>query len=168
MAPAVKAWLAVSVFSLIGLGTLFFRAPHGPTLVPHVFFFAVLIINTFYSIRFYADIQPDDLAQKVIDGGLVLCYFALALSLGNAVAFAFWALALFTTAAPKYVFMLGAVPYLKLLRKKALLDSLGALSCLLLLGFTLLGFPVLSACVFAILFAVANVYLLVIRPMYRL
>ena len=81
----------------------------------------------------------------MIDAVLVGCYLMLALSLGDAVSFAFWALALFVTAPPKYIFMFGKFPHLKLLRRKALLDSLGAGLCLLLLGATLIGAPILGA-----------------------
>jgi hypothetical protein len=168
MNPLMKALFACGVFSAIAVWTVFFLAPVVPELVPQELFFAVLIINTFFSIQFYSEIQPKNVSQTLIDTLLVITYLALAFSFGRPELFTFAALCLFIAAPPKYALMLGEIPHLKLLERKMLLDSLGTAGCAALLGATLLGYSLIAIWAMAVLFALANVYLLFVRPMYKL
>ncbi|MDO8562146.1 MAG: hypothetical protein Q7S05_05005 [bacterium] len=168
METKTTAWLTTITFSLIGIWTFFYRAPIVPELLPQTIFYAVLVLNTFFSIRFYAKIQPKNVSQATIDVILVLTYIVLGLSLGRPVAFVFAALCLFIAAPIKYMLMLGLIPYEALLKRKILIDSQGTALCALVLAGTLAGYAFASAWAFAILFTLANVYLLLIRPMYRL
>jgi|SRR3989338_7544545 len=168
MIPTIKTSFFCGIFALLGVWTVFFRAPLTPELLPHVLFYTVLVINTFFSVQFYAAIQPKNVSQTLIDITLAVCYIALALSLGQPLPFALWALALFVAAPPKYALMLGLIPHTALLWRKIRIDLTGTAACAGLLAATLLGYPLLGAWVFAILFALANVYLLAIKPMYRL
>jgi hypothetical protein len=100
---------------------------------------------------------------------LVVVYFALGLSIGREWAFPFFALCVFVAAPIKYTLMLGHVPHPEFLKKKLLIDLSGtALCALALLGAVLLDYPLTSAWALAIIYSLANVYLLFIRPMYRL
>ncbi len=166
--PTVKAWAATVVFSFIGLWTLVYRAPQVPELLPQTIFYAVLVLNTFFSIRFYSALQPKNASQFLIDAVLVILYAVLALSLGRPVAFAYAALWLFMMAPQKYALMLGFVPHTVLLRNKILIDLSGTVLCAAILGATIAGYSLAAAWALAGLFVLANVYLLLIRPMYRL
>lgn len=166
--PTVKALVVTVAFSLTGLLTLLYRAPQVPELLPQTIFYAVLVLNTFFSVRFYSALQPKNVSQFVIDAVLVAAYLALALSLGRPIPFAFAALCLFILAPQKYALMLGLIPNTALLRNKILIDLSGAMLSAAVLGATLAGYAFASALVFVILFTLANIYLLFIRPMYRL
>ncbi|MDO8521676.1 MAG: hypothetical protein Q7S08_00100 [bacterium] len=168
MNPQAKATLATGVFALFGLVSLLFLAPAGPIIIPHAIFYAVLVLNTFFSIRFYAGIQPQSFPQMFIDVVLVVAYIAVALSIGQAFLFAWTALFLFVAAPIKYALMLVTIHHRELLQRKIFIDSMGAVSCAVFLVFTMLGYPLEAAWVFAIVFSLANVYLLLIHPMYRL
>lgn len=168
MSPTTKASLGTLGFSLIGIAAFFYNAPHTPLLPPHVIFYITLLINTFFSLRFFAPIQPGNVSQTIIDAVCAAAYITLALSLGLAIPFGLSALALFVASPAKYALMLGLVPNAAMLRRKILINLLGTASCAGLLGITLLGHPLQGAWAFAISFTLANVYLLAIKPMYRL
>lgn len=168
MGATEKAFLACGVFVIAGVASLFLFAPLSSLTVPHIIFYAVLTINTFFSVQLFSAIQPKHVTQTIADSLLVAIYFALALSIGNAVWFAFFALAVFVAAPPKYALMLRAVPYTRLLKKKILIDLTGTAFCSFILACVLLGYPRESAWVLAIGFTLANVYFLMIQPMYRL
>lgn len=168
MISTIKAAFFCMLFSLFGVWTVLFRSPHTPELIPHVLFYTVLVVNTFFSVQLYAAIQPKNISQTLIDITLAVCYIGLSLSLGDPVVFALWALALFIAAPLKYVLMLGLIPHDALLQRKIRIDLTGTAACALLLAGTLLGYSLTAAWTFAIAFALANVYLLLIKPMYRL
>ena len=168
MDSTLKAFSVVALFALIALGAIFFRAPLDSFLVPHTIFYTVLLVNTFYSIRFWAAIQPQDSSQMLIDGILAVTYIALALSIGRPISFAIAALALFIAAPIKYMLMLGKIPRAALLGKKIAIDGAGTAICTLVLVLTLSGYGLVSAWIFAISFTLVNIYLLRINPMYRL
>jgi len=166
--PIVKAWTATAAFSLAGVASLFMFAQVSQYLLPHLVFYIVLVLNTFFSVRFFSRIAPENRSQLEIDAVLVILYFALALSMGRPVAFAFFALCLFIAASSKYPLLLLVIPQTNVLKRKILIDLLGTAVCAAILGATLLGYAFAAAWVLAILFMFANVYLLFIRPMYRL
>ncbi len=168
MNPTPKAWFATGVFAITGLWGLLFYATVSDTLWAHVMFYTVLTINSFFSVRLFSRIQPAHVSQYVMDAALVAVYFALAFSIGRPLLFAFFALAVFIVATPKYALMLGKIPHNDLLRRKILIDLTGIAFCALVLAGTLIGYEIESAWTLAIGFTLANVYLLLIRPMYRL
>ena len=166
--PAVKAWLATVTFSLAGLISLFFFATVSRYLLPHAALYSILVLNTFFSVRFFAGILAVSVRQTVVDGVLVVLYVALAYSLGDASALPLAATCLFAVAAVKYIIELGSNPHTAVLRRKISIDFLGAALCAAALAGTILGYPFESAWALAGIFALANVYLLAVKPMYRL
>lgn len=164
----VKTMLATAAFSLAGIASLALVAPASSVLLPHIIFYAVLVLNTFFSIRFFSRIAPENLSQIEIDTVLVILYFALASSLGRPILFAFFALCLFIAASSKYPLLLLVIPQTDVLKRKILIDLLGTATCAGILGATLLGYAFEAAWTSAILFSLANVYLLAIKPMYHL
>lgn len=167
--PTAKAWTVSAVFALAGIAGFLFIAPDTKLLWPNALFYAVITVNTFFSVRLFARIAPPSLSQLLVDGLLVLAYLGLAFSLGREWAFPFFALCIFVAAPIKYVLMLGVVPHSGLLKKKLLIDLSGTTLCVVaLLGAVFFDYPVAVAWGLAIVFSLANIYLLAIRPMYRL
>lgn len=166
--PLIKTWLITIGILAIALWTLLFRAPLSSVLFPETIFLAVLVLNTFYSVRLYAAIQPDDIAQAIVDVVLVVVYIWLTLSLGTHVEYFLVATLLFVAATPKYMLMRGKIPYDALLRRKVKIDTTGIVMCALCLAIAYSGHSFLAAWIHAGTFTIANIYLLWIRPMYVL
>jgi hypothetical protein len=167
MNPNVRAHAATICFALIGLGVIFFRPLDWTFALPQIIFYAVLTINTYFSIQFFTPLTPKSFYQLLVDAALVVAYISLGLSIGFPYAFAFCALLIFVVAPMKYTHKLDLIPHTTLLRKKILIDLCGALMCTVVLGLTIFGYPLFAAWLLAILFSAANVYLLLMNPMYR-
>ena len=104
--PTTRAVVATIFFSVVaGWSVLFHDVPWDIT-IPHLIFYAVLTINTYFSIRFYTDFTPESGAQTLIDGALVALYAALALTIGLPRTLAFLALVMFIVATMKYAHLL--------------------------------------------------------------
>ena len=168
MNPAAKSALVATVFSLAGIISALFYSVVSPFLLPHFIIYAVLVLNTYFSVRFWGGLQPKDSRQLLIDAALVGAYLALAFSMGEPTYFAFAAFALFALATFKYVLMRGRTPYEAIVERKIHIDALGAFGCAIVIGGIFLGYALEAAWLFAIGFSLANVHLLLIRPMYRL
>ncbi len=166
--PAAKAWMATAAFALFGIASALFFSLVTEFLLPHSIFYALLVLNTFFSVRFFSGILVPSSRQFVVDAALVILYAALAYSLGNPAGFPLAATALFGFASLKYIIELGSNPYTAVLKRKITIDLLGAAFCAAIFVGALFGYPLESAWAFATIFALANVYLLLIRPMYRL
>jgi hypothetical protein len=99
---------------------------------------------------------------------LAFVYFFLAASFGNPPQFALCATVLFLIAAGKYTLMLYDIPHPHLLRRKIRIDLLGALLCAGVLAAMNLGWILYAGWALAVFFALANIYILGVRPLYRL
>jgi hypothetical protein len=166
MSPKLRALSATILFSVAGIWSVLFHNVPWEYVFPHAVFYIVLTINTFFSIRFYAAFTPESSFQTFIDMALAAAYIALALSIGIPLAFAICALIIFSIAPAKYAHLLGATPYDATIRKKILIDLLGTALCVLVLVLTIVRMEVEAAWVLAGLFTLANMYLLLMRPMY--
>jgi hypothetical protein len=161
-----RAIVAAAAFALAGLAG-FLLAPH-PWLfkLPHALFYAVLVLNTFFSIRFFDALPPQDRDERAIDAVLTVLYLVLAATIGWLVPFAFVATLLFAAATLKYVLLLPVMERHDILAPKIFIDGLGLAMCVAMLIGSLLFDPLWTAWTAAVAFALANVYLLAIRPMY--
>lgn len=168
MNGTVRALGATILFTGAGVWALLFHSVPWEYVAPHAIFYAVLVLNTFHSIRFFSPLTPERPFQTFIDLALGGAYVALALSIGIPVMFAFFATLLFILASAKYADLLQRTPHDATMRKKILIDLLGATLCIATLGLTLIGAPQNAAWILAVSFLIANAYLLWIRPMYRL
>jgi hypothetical protein len=167
--PPLFAIIVVFVFGLVGIISYVSIRPLTDDSLPLFLFYIILLINTYFSVKFFTELIPDSsLFQRFIDTILVLAYVNVAFSMGSIVLFEFALVLLFIVASAKYTFLLGEIPHNKLLRKKILIDLLGAGFAALSLGGALFWDAHLSAWVFTILFALANIFFLAIKPMYRL
>jgi len=165
MNAKLKACVFVVLFSVIG-GVMVYENFNLATL-PLVLFYVVLMINTYFSIEFFSKIIPSKrLDQKIIDLLLVLSYLALILSFGNEVWYLLFAIMLFVVATLKYVCLLGVVD-LKILKKKLIVNIFAIVACILALEGYLIGWGRVIMWTWALVFLFANVYLLIIKPMYK-
>lgn len=164
--PATRREIvATTIFALAGVaGTLSSGHPWSARL-PTALFYAVLVFNTYFSIRFFSRLPPAGRDEAVIDGVLVILYVVLAFSIGSILAFSFVSTLLFAVAVLKYYLLLGVVDRRGILRKMAI-DGLGVLLCAVAFAGSWLGYPLPSAWLQALLFGLANIYLLAVRPMY--
>lgn len=134
-------------------------------------FHALLLLNTYFSIQCFGKITPERAPwQRTVDLCLVLMYSLLPFAMRFPSLYILLMILLFGIASLKYTLLLGVIPDVKLLRRKIAIDlsgvfwnylvfvagSLGLLSVDLLLW------------IWVVVFAVMNVYLLKIKPMYCL
>lgn len=137
--------------------------------LPLAIFYALLVINTYPSVRLFSSLIPLDHGKHALaDISLAGLYFFLAASLGNPQQFALCGLVLFMVAAGKYSLMFYDIPHQHLLERKVRVDLLGALMCACVLAAMNAGWILSAAWVMAVVFALANVYVLALKPIYRL
>ena len=136
---------------------------------PLVAFYGILLVNTFFSIRCFASIpETGGWEQRAVDLALVVCYAGLAASFREEGRFMILATLLFASATLKYAMLLDRPPYPALLARKIRLDTLGTIACAGTLIAVLRGHAPEACWIFAGLNVVANVYVLWLRPLYRL
>lgn len=165
MSAKLKASIFTTLFSSIG-GVVIYKNFNW-SLLPLILFYVVLMINTYFSIEFFSRIIPKKrLEQEIIDLLLVFSYLFLALSFNNSVWYVLFATILFVVATLKYIFLLGIVD-LKILKKKMIIDGFGIMLCVLALVVCFTGWEVITTWVWSLIFLLANIYLLFIRPMYK-
>lgn len=165
MSPQIKASIFTIFFSIFGIGMIWKNANYAT--LPLFVFYVVLLVNTFFSIRFFSRIIPAGRhEQKAVDCLLVILYAVLTLNLGYDGNFWWVATLLFTVAVVKYVLLYGKLDA-RILLKKIVIDSTGVAVCFLAVVGVLSGRGAVTNWVWAIVFLVANVYLLAIKPMYK-
>ena len=133
---------------------------------PLLGFYALLVINTFFSIRCFSSIAPRQAApQIVIDCALVALYFYLAFQFANVTRFLWVSVVLFLVAILRHAFMLHTPGYVKLLTRKLLLNLLAAAGCGAALVGVAVGLPQ-SLVIWLGGFLLANIYILLVSKMY--
>jgi hypothetical protein len=162
-----KEILATGIFAVAGIVGLFLSTGTWAERVPTALFYMVLVINTWFSVRFFSRLPPVDRNEAVIDGVLTLLYIALALAIGRIVPFIAIATALFFVAVVKYALLMPVLNLPVTLRRKMFIDALGGMLALAALVGALLGYELQSAWAFALIFTAANSFLLLVQPMYR-
>ena len=136
---------------------------------PLLAFYLLLVINTFFSVKFFSSLtSPADPYQKWVDGVLVLIYLALATQMGSPISFLLIASLLFLVACVKYSLLFRDFEYPRLLFRKIAVNIFGAILCLLTLLWFYMRYSHIALIAFPVLFAIANIYLLFIRPLYTL
>ena len=136
---------------------------------PLIFFYSILLVNTFFSIRSFASLTPkENIIQQAIDVLLFLSMVALPVLFFVPIIFIILTLFLFITATLKYIFLVLVVGFSKLLYWKIKVDTLGILLCFLTLVGILFGFEHISIVIFALTFFLANIYVLWWNPLYIL
>lgn len=163
-----KADSATLAFACAGLWGWLARTPQ-PADLPLAVFYAVLLVNTRCSIAFFSGIIPRRArGQRSIDLVLALLYVALAGSLHRPIPFAALTCLLFLVATLKYLALLDSVPYRATLIRKIRIDLCGAVMAAAAAAGMMLYRVTDTAWALAFAFALANLYLLVVEPMYRI
>lgn len=139
--------------------------------LPALILYAGLVINTYFSIRCFSSITPEnDNMAKIVDIGLAVLYFVLASAFNNIQNFLMVAVFLFELAVIKYIMLLriSAPEHRNLVQKKILLDMLGVISSSLALTLTLLGYSFFPIWFLALLLLSADIYLIILVPFYKI
>ncbi len=163
-----KSVMVTALFVLAGL-VVTWRLASWAVSLPLFIFYIILTVNTYFSIRCFADLVPrGNKLQQAIDLVLAVLYLILAVNLGNQLSFIFMATLLFAVATLKYVLLLSSlIGYSAFLKRKIFIDNLGIIACILALGGVLFGYSLLASWLWAGIFVIANIYLLFIKPMYN-
>lgn len=165
----IKAFAVTGFFCLMLGVSLLWKNPQWQTGLPLIIFYLVLTLNTYFSIKLFSTLIPEEnFGQHLIDIILVINYSGLAFAITNALLFAIGVIFLFTIATLKYLFLLPHLPHPRLLKRKILIDIGGIILGLAALVGIIIGYSSYSTWGMAILFTLANILLLFIRPMYRL
>lgn len=151
----------------IGLWISFMSTP----VVQVMLFHAVLLLNTYFSIRCFGKITPDRAPwQRSVDLCLVFLYAMLPFAMRFPSLYILLMILLFGIASLKYALLLGIIPDVALIRRKIIVDLSGLFWNYLIFvvgGLGLLSIDLLLW-IWVGVFAAMNVYLLKIRPMYCL
>jgi hypothetical protein len=159
--------LATALFGTAGIAGLLLSNAEWSARAPTALFYAVLVVNTWFSVRFFSRLPPIDRDESAIDGLLTILYVGLAFAIGRNVPFLAVATVLFFAAVSKYALLLRIMDLPRTLKRKMAIDALGGLLCLVALVGALLGYEVESTWALALVFLAANVFLLLVQPMYR-
>ncbi len=169
MTSSSKALFWSIIFFLVGAVSWIFSVKDFYASLPLGIFYAVLVINTYYSIRLFSSLAPkNNVLNNVLDILLGGVYLAMALHLNNPLYFVYLDLLLFIVASAKYSFLLKTIDHISLLKKKILVDLSGVMLCALTLGGMILGYTSVSAWFLATLFVIANILLFFVWPLYKL
>ena len=172
--PKTKTIFVSALFAVAGIAGAV-TAINGPrhislgAILPYLIFYATLTVNTYFSIGLFASIYPEDgLVQRGIDGLLVFLYTMLAFSFAEPIRFNILVIALFIVATLKYAHLRCKIDYPVLLRKKIRIDLLGVCMGVGAFILTLAESSIVGIWSLAVIFGIANIYLLFIEPMYRI
>ncbi len=163
-----KALFVSLLFLIVGIvGTI--TIDNFSISLPLIIFYFTITINTYFSIKLYAGIVPkENVQQKNVDALLFLLYLALAFTFNHAQLFIFLTGLLFSIAVIKYALLLGRIDYQDLLRKKICIDILGVMMALVAYGIFSFGYTEIAVWFMAGIFCIANIYLLLVKPMYTI
>jgi len=134
-----------------------------PLAVFHLF----LLVNTFYSIRTFATLIPSSAGQWAFDIALGVCIALGPLAFDHPMDYTILMLALFILATYKYILAIPLAGFSKLLFRKIVIDMLGVAGTFAVLVAMWQGFVFPATVVGVAAFAVVNVYILWLNPLYR-
>ncbi len=136
---------------------------------PLMLFYAILVLNTFFSVRTFASITPSrHIGQNLWDGLLVVFFLLMPLRFNSPLHFVLLATMFFAVSLLKYIFLIPIAGFSRLLYAKIRINALGVLLCIAVLTGILAGYAFYATALWAIIFLMANIYLLWWRPLYRL
>lgn len=135
---------------------------------PLIVFFAVLMLNTFFSIKFFSQIIPSSIFQAFIDLVLLGCFLILTRFLFDRFYFMEFCTLLFIVAILKYAQIESDTKYRNIISRKLFVDTLGTVACALTLIGISFGYGALAVYLWTAAFAVANWYYLIYKSLYRM
>ncbi len=136
---------------------------------PLVVFYAALLVNSYFSVRTFASITPrNHIGQQFLDILLAFCLALLPMNYNFVQNFVLVTTALFIIATLKYIFLLPLAGFSKLLYRKIRIDAIGILFCFLAIVGILWGYGRWATQIWAVIFVLANFYVLYWEPHYSL
>ena len=166
--PHKKAWLVTVMLVVLGVASWINHVNDYEIAIPLFLFYAVLVINTHFSIILFSSLVPhENKVQTALDLILFALYVYLIVREEGLQWFFFYVTLLFCIASIKYTHLLNELDQPKLLKRKITWDALGILLGLVTLGGIMSGYVVTSLWFCSIAFLIANIYLLFINPLYK-
>lgn len=167
LSPRMKAGIITAAFGSVA--AIFAIFGYSPQSLPLIVFYAILLINTYFSVRCFSSLgHIHDFLHHSVDTALAVLYVALASQFGNPLWFTATATVLFAMATTKYIILLPQKNHTKLLMRKIATDNSGILLCLLAFIGILTGRVNAAVNGLVIVFLAANIYVFFIHPLYRL
>ena len=163
-----RAICVTAIFSLWTALVAVVNPPSSRVAWPLVVFHFFMLLNTFFSIRAFATLIPTSAGQAAFDIALAACLVIAPLAFNHPVHFAFLVLLLFILATYKYILAIRLVGFSEMLYRKIVIDMLGVVSTFATVVGMWLGFVLPAAILGVVAFAAANVYVLWLKPLYRL
>jgi hypothetical protein len=160
-------WATVG-FSLWSVLVVIVRPPSWRVAWPLVVFHILLLVNTFFSIRAFATLIPSTAGQWAFDIALGLCMVFAPLTFNYPIHFAFLVLLLFILATYKYVLAIPLTGLPEMLYRKIVIDLLGVVGTFAAVVAMWQGFVFPAAVLGATAFVAGNVYVLWLKPLYRM
>lgn len=170
LSPRIKTTIAITVFSCAALISFVSHLGSLSVTLPLFIFYVLFLINSYISIKlFFGIIPPRMKSQTYIDLFLAVVYIALAWNFANPTLFAFLLVLFFLFGSMKYVFLIHTITnHPTLIRRKIIANILASTLGLLTLGGILLGYEQASMWGLVIVFALANIFIFFISPLYKL
>ena len=167
-APSLRAQVACISFGIIAIAGWLFTHSGDTWSYALAGYYALLLLNTFFSIKVFTRITPPNIFQDRIDLVLAALYCILGCSFFSVALFCTVSSALFIIALMKYTHARTIVSAPILLYRKIRLNAGAAILCAAAATIAAYGYPAAAAWTLFISFAIANVYLLGVTNMYRL
>lgn len=162
-----RAITATIIFSAFGLAVMFLFPLHWNTAWPLVLFYAIMVWNTYYSVDYFSRVIPiNPPLQVLVDSVLFLLYFLAALSFLNTYLFILTLGLIFAVATVKYALALNVVEHPRKLFRKIVVDTMGMLMVTCALIGAALGYDRITAIALVVVFGIANIYVIYIKPLY--
>ena len=159
--------IGVALFGLFGLFAVTMLIHDWTAALPLVLTYAVLVYDTFFSLRYFTAITPTmDRTQKLFDYALILSYGAIALNLNNPLGFMASMSVMFLIASGKYIFLRKKIGPSEIIFRKIRIDIFGAI------GYGLCTVPIFFGWIWQaswalfIGYVLANVQILWHHPLY--
>ena len=169
MSPKKRAILAIVIFlaaSVVGIVLAILL--HRPLSWPALLIYAMILWNDYHSIAYFSTvIATEQRSQRVIDIALAILNSALALLFTSPTFFTAVGILFFAVATLKYASQLSVIDNPELLYRKTVIDIVGTIAGSLTMLAILLNQEALAMPILATFFAIATIYLIHIKPLYR-
>ncbi|MFA6459416.1 MAG: hypothetical protein WCV79_03420 [Candidatus Paceibacterota bacterium] len=166
--PKTKAATVTSILTIFFAGVLVVEKIDLLDALPFILFYVMLLLHTYYSIRNFSEIPYEDVKTLFVDGVLVCFYVIMVLCMGDPVFFCILLSTFFVLAALKYVILLGHTEYVSSLKRKIIIDAMGAILGLVTLFVMYAGYVTVGWWFLVSVYLIATVYCFLISPLYTL
>lgn len=132
-----------------------------------VILYCLLIINTFFSVRFFMQITPlRDWRQQLMNTLLLVIYILLATKFDEPLTFVILIALLFSMATVKYILLAWVIQEKLVLQKKILVDAFGTIVSILVVLGVAGGYEILAIFIGGAIFLIADIYVITVKSIY--